>query len=117
MDSLATNIMHTPAASLEPLASDAGTLNTTMAHTLGLGETRKENVPPGMTYNHHKATLRQVDTPPQTRVHSPARAITRRPHVEFVKAATEKFSRLRDGDQVVLDGKSLQIADVVAVAK
>jgi hypothetical protein len=103
--------------SAETSPSDSGTLSATMARGLELREDRKENMGPGMSYNHHEATLRHVHTPPQTRVHSPARSATRRTHVEFVKAATEKFSHLRNGDQVVLDGKSLQIADVVAVAK
>jgi len=121
MDRLATNIKSTtlsaPMQSAETPSSDSGAWSATMARGLKLGEDRNEIVAPGMSYNHHEATLRHVHTPPQTRVHSPARSVTRRTHVEFVKAATEKFSHLRNGDQVVLDGKSLQIADVVAVAK
>jgi hypothetical protein len=70
-----------------------------------------------MEHLRNKATSGHEPTPPQTRVQSPARSATSRPHVDFVRKTFERFNALQSGSAVLLDGKSLQIPDVVAVAK
>ena len=61
--------------------------------------------------------FRPEDTPPQTRVPSPVRSAPLRSHAEFVRTLYQRLSMLRDGAEVVLDGQSLTIPDVVAIAK
>ncbi|KIW08690.1 phenylalanine ammonia-lyase [Verruconis gallopava] len=60
--------------------------------------------------------LAREPTPPQTRAASPARVPTTRPHAEFVQALFRRLNSLRNGTDVILDGKSLDIPSVVAVA-
>lgn len=56
-------------------------------------------------------------TPPQTRSHSPDRILVPRPHAKYVQKSFERHETLRNGLKVCLNGKRLDIPDVVAIAK
>lgn len=60
---------------------------------------------------------RQEPTPPHTRSQSPMPSVVGRLHTRAVKASFDRMSALKSGAEVMLNGKSLEIADVVAVAK
>jgi hypothetical protein len=70
-----------------------------------------------MNYSQDMITAENEPTPPQTRAHSPVRNPQNRPHAEFVRKSWDALQALMDGRDVVLDGRSLDISSVVAVAK
>ena len=65
----------------------------------------------------HEDHVHQEPTPPHTRAQSPARFAPAKPHLQFVRSSFERFTRLEAGEVCVIDGQSLRIPDVVAVAK
>lgn len=56
-------------------------------------------------------------SPPATRNASPTPARQARPHARATYEAWRKLKNLLEGEQIVLDGESLDIPSVVAVAK
>ena len=108
----------TPPQSREPSSINLKVMFTSSATEVAEEEVREEraNEPRG-DRKCHEARVQQELTPPQTRVHSPSRYAPAKAHLNLVRSSFDHFSLRKSGHDVVLDGKSLQIVDVVAVAK
>lgn len=91
----------------------------TAVHEVAPEQAREDMDPPPMEHEHKHdlAPVANEPTPPQTRAPSPELRGPARPHAEFVLWSSSKLSALQNGTDVVLDGQSLDIPSVVAVAK
>jgi hypothetical protein len=91
--------------------------DTVAVSELAQNGTRDAMLAPNKPQKQDRASVAQQLTPPLTRTPSPAPLTRTRPHVQVVMTAWEKFTALQGGDKVILDGASLDIPSVVAVAK
>jgi hypothetical protein len=105
-----------------PQSREASSVNlklgmTTVVKELALERAQEDMELQSTGHRHDRTTVSNEPTPPHTRVPSPAPTARSQHHMQLVLGSWEKMVALQEGSKVVLDGESLDIPSVVAVAK